>query len=138
MSPDWTAVIADNLPDILADKSEPAKELVALFELVTEYDNGGLTQYLMNDSGDNLGVIRRIFDRRGFLRGNEIITSLERKLGLAVPASRSERGTVIEAMAGYSAGVDPFDDEHKAFGQIRRDVDAIAEKLVDFWLANRK
>ncbi|MBI5279215.1 MAG: DUF4375 domain-containing protein [Burkholderiales bacterium] len=107
-----------------------AKALVALFSLDSEFNNGGLIQYLMNESADSWQQVREAIEVGELSSGLAWMKSVEQVLGGAVSPDRDTRLDVISSMDAYKEGLDPFDGPDAALREgLLDDLQQVGEML---------
>lgn len=126
----WVNYVSENLDVICQSKSHIHQEIMAIYDLISDVDNGGVIQYLMNDSSDSFQVIKEIFLNNDYKNGVEFSESIERKFSGNVPKNRDDRIDVIERMENYESGSDPFENEQILYGRIVNWLDEYADNLV--------
>lgn len=131
MTTDWIDYVVDNIDGLLRSRDNEARALTALYDLVVEFDNGGLSQYLMNSSGDTWPDLRLAFELVGFKEGLQWMSEIEEIYGGPLPTDRDRRLDRIPELPGWDRGDDPFEEpgetlRHRLMPIIHR----IAENLV--------
>lgn len=128
---DWFEYVADHLTELNLSTAPLSRALVAMFVLEAEFDNGGLSQYLMNDSGNTWLDLRMAFESNGFEAGLQWMGEVERIYGGTLPVDRDTRLDRIPALAGWVDGEDPFESPGKELrDSLMPRIHQIAEKLV--------
>lgn len=128
----WDDVL-DHIEAIHERPSEVGNEIIALAELCMEYENGGITQYLLNSSADSFANVKKAFLRAEFLMGLDWIASVEKAYGSTLSPDRDSRIEAISVMPGFDDGIDPFDAQHEAFTKLFPRVQQIAIALFQVW-----
>lgn len=125
---DWTY---DHLEELTQCDSKEAEALVAVYSLDAEFNNGGLIQYLMNESGDTWESLRHAFALGDCHQGFAWMKSVEAIFGGEVPRQRDARLDAISSMSGYARGEDPFEEPDSVLrGGLNDKVQDIGAKLV--------
>lgn len=126
----WIDWVADNIGLLVTSSAYEDRLLIAIFNLVTEWEAGGLTAYLMNDAGNGFRVLVKYVERQPDAELLSWIESIESIYGGSVSESRDARLEVISQLSGYEEGRDPFEDAHNRFGNVLPSLNDIAEKLI--------
>ncbi len=127
----WVQFVSENLETLISRNTRQSRSLVATFELVVEYDNGGLVQYLMNNSGDHIDDLEIAFEDAAFKEGVAWIKSVADYYGGPVPKVRDARIDHISNMPGFDDGDDPFELADAALAEIVPDIERLGMRLCD-------
>jgi hypothetical protein len=131
MSSNWYDYAFDHLEELGESGTREGKALVALFSLDGEFNNGGLIQYLMNESGDTWPQLKDAFELGHCVRGTDWMKRVEEAFGGWVPHDRDSRIEMISGMPAYQRGEDPFQELDTVLTEsLMHEVQEIGEKLV--------
>ncbi len=126
----WIDWVAENIGVLVTSIDYEDRLLIAIFDLVIEWEAGGLTAYLMNDAGNGFGVLVGYAEKQPAEELRSWVKSIENIYGGSVSENRDARIDVISQLAGYEDGEDPFEDPHNCFGSVLPCLSDIAEKLI--------
>jgi hypothetical protein len=131
MSGEWLEFVDKHLGALNRSATDASRALVALFVLDLEFDNGGLSQYLTNSSGDTWADLRVAFELGRSEPGLRWMRDVERVYGGSIPTDRNARNDRIVTLPGWSEGDDPFDGPAQMLrGELAPEVQRIGEQLV--------
>ena len=127
----WTEIVANNYEEVAAARSKAARELDALYWLISEWENGGLSQYFSNMSSDSLPDVQKAFSRARCGAGLAWLKKVDALFGGSVPRERDLRIDSMDAFGAFEGPCDPFESLDAELQRIVPQIDAFATKLVD-------
>jgi hypothetical protein len=121
----WHASVYRDLERLSSIDSPESRSLIAVYALDSEFHNGGLIQYLMNNAADTWCDLREAFRIFDCASGIAWMNDVERRYGGPLPIDRDARMLAISEMPGYLQDKDPFEEEHLALesgliGEVQR------------------
>lgn len=126
----WTEIVANNQVKLLADKSKSAQGILAIFYLFLEFENNGLTGYLMNSSADSLPDLVSIFELSNFTEGLEWLKKVEIQYGGKIHGNRISRINTISELPEFKRGKDPFDTQHNELNLLMPKLETLAISFI--------